>query len=431
MLELDARTLTYDEFRDRCLAPNVPAIIRNAGSSSFHLDALLARLSPGGLCGLLGPQHAVPVYHVHDIQPTTVEQASPSAPSSSSTADRRGSGQGADYECEEKPLEEVLLSWRHGSAQAERLYYLKDWHMQTDVEQALHREGAAAAAATTTRCSSRQPTSARRHGCSLYEVPEYLGPDWMDPFCVDVCAGALSGSGSGASPLVGFGDAKHDYRFAYVGAPSTWTVLHHDVFGTYSWSLNVCGEKLWFFPDAAGNRFLLDTLVRGLPTPPDIRVLTGVTYLTCLQRPGDLVFVPSRYYHQVHNTSGRSFTFQPSGAHEPAATMDLIISVNHNWCNQFCIESMVNIFLDDVGTVQRLVDAADLAIILGPDDREAWCDHVDMMLQGGSNWSFGSMLSFLEYCRCEFGAADQEDSVGTLLSVLVGKVSGKRRAMFS
>jgi hypothetical protein len=38
----------------------------------------------------------------------------------------------------------------------------------------------------------------------------------------------------------------NDYRFTYMGPKGTFTPLHMDVYGSYSWSTNVVGRKRWW-----------------------------------------------------------------------------------------------------------------------------------------------------------------------------------------
>lgn len=39
---------------------------------------------------------------------------------------------------------------------------------------------------------------------------------------------------------------RNDFRFTYAGPVGTFTPLHHDVYGSYSWSANVVGRKRWW-----------------------------------------------------------------------------------------------------------------------------------------------------------------------------------------
>ncbi|GIY93508.1 2-oxoglutarate and iron-dependent oxygenase JMJD4 [Caerostris extrusa] len=104
--------------------------------------------------------------------------------------------------------------------------YLKDWHFQ-------------------------------RHypNYEAYTIPEYFSSDWLNEFC---------------------GTEKDDYKFVYMGPKNTWTPLHADVYGSYSWSANIGGRKRWKLEK--------------------------------------LFFVPSGWYHQVWN-------------------IEDTISINHNWFN--------------------------------------------------------------------------------------------------
>ena len=49
---------------------------------------------------------------------------------------------------------------------------------------------------------------------------------------------------------------RNDYRFTYIGTTGTFTPLHRDVYGSYSWSSNVIGRKRWWLiPPEIRHRF--------------------------------------------------------------------------------------------------------------------------------------------------------------------------------
>jgi hypothetical protein len=49
---------------------------------------------------------------------------------------------------------------------------------------------------------------------------------------------------------------RNDYRFTYMGPAGTFTPLHRDVYGSYSWSTNVIGRKRWcLIPPELTGRF--------------------------------------------------------------------------------------------------------------------------------------------------------------------------------
>ncbi|KEG11608.1 hypothetical protein DQ04_02451100 [Trypanosoma grayi] len=416
MLELDGRTLTFEQFRESCLKPNFPAIVRHAvperegeeevghQSSSFFtsLTRLRSRLAPAGLVHTFGAHHRVP----------TMET------STDSSAD---DSDGEYMKCRSRTLAEVMECW----SCSDRTLYLKDWHMQSDAEFAARQK-------RCTEVDIKEKTDRGErilHGDGLYAVPEYLGDDWMDEFC--------RGPEDDEVTYHRFGDERSDYRFAYIGSPATWTPLHFDVFGTYSWSLNVCGEKLWFFPSPEGNRHLLKNGLYGVALPTDIRTTTGVELWTVLQRPGDLVFVPSEYLHQVHNLSGPRFSLPRTGVptgsiatgREDGALLaenecvELVIAINHNWCNEWCVEGMVDAFCRDANRIQQLLTVEDRVALFG-DDLAAWYEHVERMLVGGTNWNFACIRSFLKHrIRCAGGNAAEGEPLRCLLERCLERIA--------
>ncbi|KAH9720353.1 JmjC domain-containing protein [Citrus sinensis] len=79
-----------------------------------------------------------------------------------------------------------------------------------------------------------------------------------------------------------------DYRFVYMGAKGSWTPLHADVFRSYSWSANVNlkGCVYNIFDDVSETDF------------PGFK---KTLWLECTQEQNEIIFVPSGWYHQVHN----------------------------------------------------------------------------------------------------------------------------------
>jgi hypothetical protein len=213
--------------------------------------------------------------------------------------------------------------------------YIKDWHMlkSTSSDWAL--------------------TSA-----PLYQVPLYFADDWLNAYCDSGMPGVIMGN-----------DMVHsDYRFCYLGGPGTFTALHHDVMYSCSWSANVAGVKLWLFiPPGDSARTLYDawenikyqsiltaderealcTAVEthrclGLetsgptgtstenastvvipPQPPAELIADDLTVMFAIQMPGEAVFVPPGWHHQVHNITHA-------------------LSINHNW---FGATSIVQVWL--------------------------------------------------------------------------------------
>ena len=89
------------------------------------------------------------------------------------------------------------------------------------------------------------------------------------------------------------------------------TPLHTDVFSSFSWSANICGRKRWlFFPPSEGNKLkdahgnliydytdLCERNKKDLyPLIADVK-----SPIEIFQNPGEIIFVPSGWYHQVFN----------------------------------------------------------------------------------------------------------------------------------
>ncbi|KAG8343991.1 JmjC domain [Trypanosoma vivax] len=427
MLELDGKTLTLEQFRECCLRKNTPAIIRNAvpnhettsgtlehQSALLSLEHLLSRLVPTALVETFGPNHLVP----------TTECPTPS-------------GGGRQELCMLRTLADVVELWRRG----ENGLYIKDWHMQADKERLLLQlddqqmplETVCLGSGGRSTLPCKAGRSNALHGGDLYRVPCYLGQDWMDEFCRSFEAG----HGCCSS----FGEAGSDYRFAYIGPPSSWTPLHFDVFGTYSWSLNVCGEKLWFFPTPDGNERLLEGGLRGLALVPDIRTSTWAELWTVTQFPGDIVFVPSCYLHQVHNIDGPRATLpiivrevpEAQSIHEVGddcarGAVPLVISVNHNWCNEWCVEKMVGAFCRDASRLAFLVEEGDRVALFGEDTR-LWHDHVESMLLNGTNWNFASLRNFLRFRLRFYDNQDEAEAGDASVRSLIEECLGRLDAL--
>lgn len=115
-----------------------------------------------------------------------------------------------------------------------------------------------------------------------------------------------------------------DFRFVYLGPGGTFTPLHRDVYGSYSWSANVVGRKVWWlFPPGAEaqlkHRGQLMFDVRGTEQ--------AALAVKIVQEEGEVLFVPSGWHHQVVNVD---FVSPPSwNAAIEADTQ--CISINHNF----------------------------------------------------------------------------------------------------
>jgi hypothetical protein len=114
-------------------------------------------------------------------------------------------------------------------------------------------------------------------------------------------------------------EGASDHRFVYMGKRGSWTALHADVLRSFSWSVNVCGRKRWLLFPPDQTELLKDkkgVVVRDARAAATRMVGEGgdgaagvdaarfprvsqATPLVVDQRPGELLFVPSGWYHQV------------------------------------------------------------------------------------------------------------------------------------
>ena len=166
-----------------------------------------------------------------------------------------------------------------------------------------------------------------------FSPPRTLGSDWLNQWW-----DARSAAGA---------CRKDDYRFLYLGKSQSFTPMHHDVVRSNSWSVNLVGVKLWllFHPahtaaltSAAPASALVpdgrwlpggvpDAAVRAVMAATGMRADGATALLTCsldakdvtarwpalasvprhvvLQQPGEVMFVPSGWHHQVHNVAAR------------------------------------------------------------------------------------------------------------------------------
>ncbi|XP_057459752.1 arginine-specific demethylase JMJ20 isoform X3 [Actinidia eriantha] len=134
-----------------------------------------------------------------------------------------------------------------------------------------------------------------------------------------------------------------DYRFVYMGAKGTWTPLHADVFRSYSWSANVCGKKQWNLKSSVYDIFedVSETKFPGFDK---------AIWLECIQEQNEIIFVPSGWYHQVHN-------------------LEDTVSINHNWFNAYNLSWVWDLLLRDyIEAKEYIEDIKDIC-----DDFEGLC----------------------------------------------------------
>ncbi|XP_055828550.1 arginine-specific demethylase JMJ20 [Solanum dulcamara] len=147
-----------------------------------------------------------------------------------------------------------------------------------------------------------------------------------------------------------------DYRFVYMGSKGTWTPLHADVFRSYSWSANVCGKKQWYFLPPRQHHLVFDRNMKSSVynifadvSQSKFPGFEKAIWWECTQEENEVIFVPSGWYHQVHN-------------------LEDTISINHNWFNGYNLSWVWDLLLKDYNEACEYIED-----LKGCDDFEELC----------------------------------------------------------
>lgn len=180
--------------------------------------------------------------------------------------------------------------WELDSAIKHHLLYLKDWHLRK-----------------------------QRPNYEFYKVPEFFCSDFLNEFLDDT--------------------GQQDYKFVYIGKKDTYTPFHSDVFSSYSWSVNLRGRKRWYFLPPGEELKLRDSL-GNFPflVTPEMMEEKGAKFFTIIQESQEAIFVPSNWFHQVHNE------------------LDTV-SINHNWFNACNLDKVWEALTTNLNKVKEEITA--------------------------------------------------------------------------
>ena len=93
--------------------------------------------------------------------------------------------------------------------------------------------------------------------------------------------------------------------WCYIGPSGSGSPMHQDVMGTSAFNVVITGRKAWVFfepdEDVAMYGGRVDAFNPDLKTFPNYAFAKG---WKCIQEPGDVVFTPSNWWHQVNNEVG-------------------------------------------------------------------------------------------------------------------------------
>lgn len=213
------------------------------------------------------------------------------------------------------------------------LLYLKDWH-----------------------CAREFPNA------PIYEVPQYFASDWLNEYYM-------------ANP-----EFEDDYMFVYMGPKGTWTPLHADVFTSYSWSANIVGKKRWLLFPPGQEDFLRDVHGQLIydATSDELNDHTKykaydkriVKYIDVIQEPGEIMFIPSGWHHQVWN-------------------LEDTISINHNWINACNVMNFWRGLKKELRCVMKEVDDCR--------DMNDWAEHCQLMLKTSYGMDYTLFFDFIVF----------------------------------
>ncbi|XP_020371648.1 2-oxoglutarate and iron-dependent oxygenase JMJD4 [Rhincodon typus] len=232
------------------------------------------------------------------------------------------------------PLRDYLNYWREhresGYSSPQGCLYMKDWHMHRVFPD---------------------------HG--VYSTPLFFQSDWLNEYWDSI--------------------QLDDYRFVYMGPKGSWTPFHADVFRSYSWSANICGRKKWLlFPpgeeehlkDRSGNLAydVQSTVLQDKDHYPKYSQCSQP--IEVVQSVGEVIFVPSGWYHQVYN-------------------LEDTISINHNWLNGCSIDIMWQFLQQELKAVQEEIREWE-------NHMEGWNQHCQLLLKSCTGINYHEFYTFLK-----------------------------------
>ncbi len=109
------------------------------------------------------------------------------------------------------------------------------------------------------------------------------------------------------------------YPRIFIGPKGAITPLHHDIWGTHAWLAQLIGRKRWILFAPNQRELLYNYQVR--PERPDLDqfpLFRETKPLECTIGPGDIIFVPGGWAHQV-------------------TSLDPAISLTHNYMGPGCL----------------------------------------------------------------------------------------------
>jgi len=139
-------------------------------------------------------------------------------------------------------------------------------------------------------------------------------------------------------------------------SPNFRTKFHSDVLGSFSWSVNIFGRKQWYLLRPSTERFFNTGngyYMEDIRQRRDLWAQAGV--MEFVQQPGEIVFIPSGWYHQVHN-------------------LETSLSLNHNVINACNADYLLRLVRERLVDVRR--ELADVEAICSVEEFQATCQRL-------------------------------------------------------
>ncbi|KAK4257042.1 hypothetical protein QN277_006686 [Acacia crassicarpa] len=329
--KVNGKELTYGEFVNRYMEKNCPVV----------------------LTGLMDDWRACKDWVTVNGQPNLQFFSSHFGSSKVQVADC-GTREFTDQKREEMRVSDFISRWLEGSPVQPNtenhdsnghgsVLYLKDWHFVKEYPEYL-----------------------------AYITPVFFRDDWLN-FYLDYYKMHTDPDSYQQNSEI----CCSDYRFVYMGAKGSWTPLHADVFRSYSWSANVCGKKRWLFLAPQQSHLVFDRNVKSCVYDILAEVSESkfpgfkkTIWLECTQEAGEIIFVPSGWYHQVHN-------------------LEDAISINHNWFNAYNLSWVWNLLLRDYNEAKEYIeDIKDIC-----DDFEGLCQRNLFANTGMNFYDFFTLIT--------------------------------------
>lgn len=342
---IDGLLTPYHEFRDKFMRPNLPVLIT----------------------GLMQHWRASMQWATHSGDPN-LDYLSTHFGNSRVQVAECSTRDFTDQKRLDMTVAEFIAYWKGHNANLQKtdssasLLYLKDWHFVKDYPE-----------------------------YSPYTTPTLFMDDWLN-FYLEHHQLHLSEGGVERDACFS------DYRFVYMGPKGTWTPLHADVFRSYSWSGNVCGRKLWHLLPSSETHLIYDRHMRstvyniyGDVSVKEFPNFHQAGWLECTQERGQILFVPSGWYHQVTN-------------------LEDAVSINHNWFNGYNLHWVWKLLLADYKETRASIE--DIRSVA--DNFEELCQRNLAANSGMNLYDFFVFLSrmtgfFFSFLRHNNSMQDKED----------------------